>query len=57
MYVRVYSREGEMFEVTRERADHLLLIEGWTQTAPRDAEPEDPKPDEAARKRGSRSED
>jgi hypothetical protein len=50
MYVRVFSPAGEMFEVIRERADHLLLIEGWTQTAPRDAEPEwdEPAPEPEA---------
>lgn len=32
MYVRVYAPNGEPFDVTRERADTLLLQEGWTQT-------------------------
>lgn len=32
MYVRVYSPDGEMFEVTRDRADQLILEQGWTQT-------------------------
>ena len=35
MYVLVYSPDGEPFEVTRDRADHLLLNEGWTQTKPK----------------------
>jgi hypothetical protein len=34
MYVRVFSLEGKMFEVTRERANKLLLQHGWTQTKP-----------------------
>lgn len=34
MYVRVYAPDGEPFDVSRERADHLLLNCGWTQTQP-----------------------
>jgi hypothetical protein len=34
MYVRVYSPEGEPFDVTREKADQLILNGGWTQTPP-----------------------
>lgn len=34
MYVRVYAPNGEPFDVSRERADHLILTCGWTQTAP-----------------------
>lgn len=34
MYVRVYAPNGEPFDVSRERADQLILNEGWTQTAP-----------------------
>ena len=47
MYVRVYSPEGEPFEVTRDRADRLILQNGWTQTRPtpvsEDEEPEAPR--------------
>lgn len=32
MYVRVYAPDGEPFDVSRERADHLILNCGWTQT-------------------------
>jgi len=32
VYFRVYSPDGEPFDVTRDRADKLLLEEGWTQT-------------------------
>jgi hypothetical protein len=32
MYVKVYAPNGEMFEVIRERADRLILQEGWTQS-------------------------
>lgn len=32
MYIKVYAPDGEMFEVTRDRADRLILSEGWTQT-------------------------
>ncbi|WNL50642.1 hypothetical protein RPALISO_53 [Ruegeria phage RpAliso] len=34
MYVRVYAPNGEPFDVTRERADSLILQHGWTQTRP-----------------------
>ncbi|QGH74813.1 hypothetical protein MAL1_00066 [Bacteriophage DSS3_MAL1] len=34
MYVRVYAPNGEPFDVTRERADRLILQDGWTQSAP-----------------------
>lgn len=34
MYVRIFSPDGEPFEVSRERANNLILNEGWTQTAP-----------------------
>lgn len=34
MYVRVYAPNGEPFDVSRDRADHLILNCGWTQTAP-----------------------
>lgn len=34
MYVRVYAPNGEPFDVTRERADRLILQDGWTQTKP-----------------------
>jgi len=33
MYIRVYAPDGEPFDVTRERADTLILQKGWTQTA------------------------
>lgn len=39
MYVRVYAPDGEPFDVSRERADHLLLNCGWTQTQPVSEEP------------------
>lgn len=38
MYVRVYAQSGEPFDVSRERADHLILNCGWTQTPPVSAE-------------------
>lgn len=31
MYVRVYSPNGEPFDVTRDRANRLILDDGWTQ--------------------------
>jgi hypothetical protein len=34
MYVMVYAPNGEPFEVTRDRADRLILQEGWTQSQP-----------------------
>ncbi|UVD36469.1 hypothetical protein RCXUPER_51 [Rhodobacter phage RcXuper] len=34
MYVRVYAPNGEPFDVSRDRADHLILACGWTQSAP-----------------------
>lgn len=34
MYVRVYAPNGEPFDVPRERADRLILQDGWTQSAP-----------------------
>lgn len=34
MYIRVYAPNGEPFDVTRERADKLILQDGWTQTQP-----------------------
>lgn len=34
-YVTVYSPKGEKFEVaSRDRADKLILEDGWTQTPP-----------------------
>lgn len=39
MYVRVYAPNGEPFDVSRDRADHLLLNCGWTQ-APTEPAPE-----------------
>lgn len=34
-YVTVYSPDGKKFEVaSRDRADKLILQEGWTQTPP-----------------------
>ncbi|QJA42950.1 hypothetical protein [Phaeobacter phage MD18] len=39
MYVRVYAPDGEPFDVPRERADRLILLQGWTQSAPIDVEP------------------
>lgn len=39
MYVRVYSPAGEPFDVTRERADVLILESGWTQSAPTQSTP------------------
>ncbi len=34
MYCKIYAPNGEAFEVSRERADRLVLQEGWTQTKP-----------------------
>lgn len=34
VYKTVYSPEGECFEVIRDRANHLILQHGWTQSAP-----------------------
>ena len=34
MYCKVYAPNGEPFEVSRDRADKLVLEEGWTQTKP-----------------------
>ena len=31
MYHRIYAPNGEPFDVPRERADSLILQEGWTQ--------------------------
>ncbi len=36
-YITVFSPDGEMFEVPRDRADYLLLELGWTQSKPTDA--------------------
>lgn len=39
-YVTVYSPDGQKFEVaSRDRADKLLLEDGWTQTPPEDEKP------------------
>jgi hypothetical protein len=59
MYVKVYAPNGEPFEVTRDRADRLILNEGWTQTAPTITEMpvETPKPRSRGRKLYSKSED
>ncbi len=48
MYIRVYAPDGEPFDVTRERADRLILQEGWTQTptSPAPIVEEIPKKDE-----------
>ena len=35
MYITVYAPDGKMFEVSRDRADKLLLDAGWTQTRPK----------------------
>lgn len=35
MYIRVYAPDGEAFDVPRERADKLILQDGWTQTPPK----------------------
>ena len=51
MYVRVYSPKGEAFDVTRERADKLLLEQGWTQTQAVESEhTPDPEEDTPAEK-------
>ena len=34
MYCKIYAPNGEAFEVSRERANKLVLQEGWTQTKP-----------------------
>ncbi len=34
MYCKIYAPNGEAFEVGRDRADRLVLQEGWTQTKP-----------------------
>ena len=49
MYHKVYSPDGEMFEVSRATADGLILNEGWTQTplAPKAKPKADEKPLEA----------
>ena len=41
MYCKIYDPKGEAFEVSRERANRLVLQEGWTQTKPEfvDVEP------------------
>lgn len=39
-YVTVYSPEGKKFEVaSRDRADKLILEEGWTQNPPMEEKP------------------
>jgi hypothetical protein len=39
-YVTVYSPKGEKFEVaSRDRADKLILEEGWTQNPPVEEKP------------------
>lgn len=38
MYVRVYAPDGEPFDVPRERADTLILQNGWTQSPSKPAE-------------------
>lgn len=40
MYTRVYAPDGEPFDVPRERADFLILQQGWTQTPPSLDEPQ-----------------
>lgn len=35
MYVRVYSPEGEPFDVPQDRASNLILLNGWTQSMPK----------------------
>lgn len=58
MYVRVFSPEGEPFEVTRDRADRLILQNGWTQTRPEPAPVLDPEDEhEAPRKRRRKIDD
>lgn len=47
-YVTVYAPDGQKFEVaSRDRADKLILQEGWTQTPPVAEE----KPKRASRKK------
>jgi hypothetical protein len=41
MYHRVYAPDGEPFDVTRERADSLILQEGWTQNPPQTEQTEE----------------
>jgi hypothetical protein len=40
MYVRVYAPNGEPFDVSRDRADHLILNAGWTQSVTQDTAPD-----------------
>ncbi len=44
MYVRVYSLNGEAFDVNRHVADDLILQRGWTQTPPTFVKKEEPEP-------------
>jgi hypothetical protein len=41
MYVKIYAPDGEMVEVTRQKADELILNFGWTQNAPVFEEPDE----------------
>ncbi|AMO44093.1 hypothetical protein DSS3P8_035 [Roseobacter phage DSS3P8] len=46
MYHRVYAPNGEPFDVPRDRADRLILQEGWTQSPPKVVAPvQDPAPE------------
>ena len=58
MYVRVYSPEGELFEVPRDRADRLILQDGWTQSpvtkSPTSADADEPEPVSESKRRQPR---
>lgn len=56
MYVRVYAPNGEPFDVSRDRADTLILENGWTQTAPVAADAEAAE-DKSTRRRARRKDD
>lgn len=44
MAVRVYSPNGEPFDISRrELADKLILEDGWTQTPPKETTPKKQK--------------
>lgn len=53
MYVRVYAPSGEPFDVSRDRADHLILNAGWTQSVPEDSpvEPSDDTVEKPSRRK------
>lgn len=50
-YKRVYSPDGEPFDVATQRANDLILQHGWTQQPPVASEPEEEAPKKTRRSR------